>query len=97
MKKKISITLSSKVLARLDRLAGSKRSRSVVIERAIRNELRQQDSAINDAADLELINAAADQLNAGGGRRPGVHVGFQALIKASVILSPNRYRVSSFP
>jgi metal-responsive CopG/Arc/MetJ family transcriptional regulator len=64
MKKKISITLSSNVLARVDRLAGSKHSRSVVIERAIRNELRQQDSATDDAADLELINAAADQLNA---------------------------------
>ena len=64
MKKKISITLSSNVLARVDRLAGSKRSRSVVIERAIRNELRQQDSATDDAADLERINAAADQLNA---------------------------------
>ena len=64
MKKKISITLSSNVLARVDQLAGSKRSRSVFIERAIRNELRQQDSATDDAADLELINAAADQLNA---------------------------------
>jgi metal-responsive CopG/Arc/MetJ family transcriptional regulator len=64
MKKRISITLSSNILARLDRLAGSKRLRSVVIERAIRNELRQQSSAADDAADLELINAAADQLNA---------------------------------
>jgi len=64
MKKKISITLSSNVLARLDRVAGSKRLRSVVIERAIQNELRHQDSATDGAADLELINRAADQLNA---------------------------------
>lgn len=63
MKKKISITLSSDVLARVDKLAGSTRLRSVVIERAIRNELRQQDSAVDEAADLELINGAADQLN----------------------------------
>jgi predicted transcriptional regulator len=63
MKKKISITLSSNVLARIDKLAGSKRSRSVVIERAIRNELRQQSSSIDEVADLELINGAADQLN----------------------------------
>lgn len=63
MKKKISITLSSDVLARIDKLAGSARLRSVVIEHAIRNELRQQDSAVDEAADLELINGAADQLN----------------------------------
>jgi predicted transcriptional regulator len=63
MKKKVSITLSSSVLARLDRLAGSKRSRSVVIERAIRNELRRQSSPVDAVAELELINSAADQLN----------------------------------
>jgi len=45
-------------------LAGSMRSRSTFIERAIRNELRQQDGARDDAADLALINAAVDQLNA---------------------------------
>jgi DNA-binding Xre family transcriptional regulator len=40
-----------------------KQARSVVIERAIYSYLRPQDSAANEAADLELINAAADQLN----------------------------------
>jgi predicted transcriptional regulator len=63
MKKKISITLSLNVLARIDKLAGSKRSRSVVIERAIRNELRQQSSSVDEVYELELINNAADQLN----------------------------------
>jgi metal-responsive CopG/Arc/MetJ family transcriptional regulator len=63
MKKKISITLSSNVLARLDPLTGSKRLRSVVIEQAIRNKLRQESSSDDDAADLERINNAADQLN----------------------------------
>jgi metal-responsive CopG/Arc/MetJ family transcriptional regulator len=63
MKKRISITLSSNVLARVDRLAGSKCLRSAVIEQAIQNELRRQCSAADDAADLELINAAPDQLH----------------------------------
>jgi len=63
MKKKVSITLSSSVLARLDRLAGSKRSRSVVIERAIRNELQKQSGSVDEVADLERINNDADRLN----------------------------------
>ena len=63
MKERISIKLSSDVLVRVDQLAGSKRSRSLVIERAIRTYLRQQDSAANEVADLELINDDADRLN----------------------------------
>ena len=63
MKKKVSITLSSSVLARLDRLAGSKGSRSVVIERAIRNELQKQSGSVDEVADLERINNDADRLN----------------------------------
>ena len=63
MKKKISITLSSDALASVDQLAGSKRSRSVVIEQAIRSYLRQQAGAVGEVADLKLINDAADQLN----------------------------------
>jgi predicted transcriptional regulator len=64
MKKRISITLSSNMLACLDRLAGSKRLRSIVIERAIRSELRRQSIAVAEVDELELINNAADQLNA---------------------------------
>jgi metal-responsive CopG/Arc/MetJ family transcriptional regulator len=63
MKKKISITLSSDLLVRVNQLAGSKGSRSVVIERAVRSYLKQPASAVDEAADLELINGAADQLN----------------------------------
>ena len=44
-------------------MAGTKRSRSVVIEEAIRSYLRQQASAVAEANDLQLINAAAEQLN----------------------------------
>lgn len=63
MKKKISITLSFDALASLDKLAGTKRLRSVVIEEAIRSYLRQQAGAVAEANDLQLINAAAEQLN----------------------------------
>jgi hypothetical protein len=63
MKKKISITLSLDALASIDKLAGSKRLRSVVIEEAIRGYLRQQAGAVAEANDLQLINAAADELN----------------------------------
>ena len=37
--------------------------RSVVIEHAIRSELRQQSIAVTEVDELELINNAADQLN----------------------------------
>lgn len=63
MKKKASITLSSDVLAGVDRLAGSKHSRSAVIERVLRRYLREQARAAAQARDLELINGAADRLN----------------------------------
>jgi metal-responsive CopG/Arc/MetJ family transcriptional regulator len=51
------------VLVRVDRVAGSKQARSVVIERAIRSYLKQPASAVDEAADLELINSAADRQN----------------------------------
>jgi len=63
MKKKASITLSSDVLAGVDRLAGSKHSRSAVIERVLRRYLRERARAMAQARDLELINKAADRLN----------------------------------
>jgi metal-responsive CopG/Arc/MetJ family transcriptional regulator len=64
MKEKTSITLSSDVLARVDRLAGSKLSRSAFIERVLRNYLRDRARKKIHARDLERINAAADRLNA---------------------------------
>ena len=48
---------------RIDQLAGSKRWRPDVIERAISSYLRERDIAVNEVADLELINDAADRLN----------------------------------
>ncbi len=64
MKGKASITLSPDVLAGIDRLAGSQHSRSAVIESVLRHYLREQAQLAIHARDLELINAAADQLNA---------------------------------
>jgi metal-responsive CopG/Arc/MetJ family transcriptional regulator len=64
MKEKTSITLSGDVLAAIDRLAGSKQSRSAFIERVLREFLRQRARAAVQARDLERINAAAQRLNA---------------------------------
>ena len=64
MKEKTSITLSGDVLTAIDRLAGSKQSRSAFIERVLRQFLRQRARAAVQARDLERINAAAQRLNA---------------------------------
>jgi metal-responsive CopG/Arc/MetJ family transcriptional regulator len=63
MKKKTSVTLSSEVLAGIDRLAGTKHSRSAVIERILRKYLREQAEAAAEARDLAILNDAADRLN----------------------------------
>ena len=64
MKEKTSITLSRDVLNGIDRLAGSRRSRSAVIEQVLRLYLRRQERARVDPHDLEILNRAADRLNA---------------------------------
>jgi metal-responsive CopG/Arc/MetJ family transcriptional regulator len=63
MKEKTSITLSRDVLKSVDRLAGSKHSRSAFIERVLRRYLRERAKAALQARDLERINNAADRLN----------------------------------
>jgi metal-responsive CopG/Arc/MetJ family transcriptional regulator len=64
MKEKTSITLSADILAGIDRLAGSKHSRSAFIEGVLRHYLRQQARAQVQARDLDRLNQAAEQLNA---------------------------------
>jgi metal-responsive CopG/Arc/MetJ family transcriptional regulator len=64
MKEKTSITLSGDVLTAIDRMAGSRQSRSAFIERVLRQFLRQRARAAVQARDLERINAAAQRLNA---------------------------------
>jgi len=64
MKEKTSITLSGDILTAIDRLAGSKQSRSAFIERVLREFLRERARAALQARDLERINTAAQRLNA---------------------------------
>jgi metal-responsive CopG/Arc/MetJ family transcriptional regulator len=64
MKEKTSITLSSDVLAGLDRLGRGKQSRSAIIESVLRQYLREHAQAKIRTRDLELLNREADQLNA---------------------------------
>lgn len=64
MKEKTSVTLSPDVLASIDRLAGSRLSRSAFIEHVLRRYLAEQVRAKRNARDLELLNQAADRLNA---------------------------------
>ena len=63
MKEKTSITLSGEVLAGIDRLAGSKHSRSAFIERVLRRYLWERARTAVQARDLERINAASERLN----------------------------------
>ncbi len=63
MKEKTSVTLSKDVLKDVDRLAGSKYSRSAFIERVLRRYLRERARAALEARDLERLNGAADRLN----------------------------------
>ena len=63
MKEKTSITLSPDILAKVDHLAGSKLSRSALIEQVLRNYFRERTRRKLQARDLERINAAADRLN----------------------------------
>jgi metal-responsive CopG/Arc/MetJ family transcriptional regulator len=63
MKEKIPVTLSPEVLAGIDRLAGTKQSRSAVIERVLRRYLQERARSAAQARDLEILNDAADTLN----------------------------------
>jgi metal-responsive CopG/Arc/MetJ family transcriptional regulator len=63
MKEKTSITLSKDVLENVDRLAGSKHSRSAFIERVLRRYMQERAKATVQARDLKRINNAAGRLN----------------------------------
>jgi metal-responsive CopG/Arc/MetJ family transcriptional regulator len=63
MKEKTSITLSTDVLTGIDHLAGSKKSRSAVIEHVLRQYLREQAHLRVQARDVELMNRHADEFN----------------------------------
>ena len=63
MKEKTSITLSSDVLAWVDRNAGSKTSRSAFIEGVLRAYFKEKAREALHKRDFELINKHADALN----------------------------------
>ncbi len=64
MKEKVSIALSKEVLVRIDRMAGAGQSRSAFIETVLAQYLDKQARMQVEARDLELLNRAADELNA---------------------------------
>ncbi len=63
MKEKTSITLSREVLTGIDRIAGSRQSRSAFIEEVLLQYLRDRARAQRDARDIEIINRHAEKLN----------------------------------
>jgi metal-responsive CopG/Arc/MetJ family transcriptional regulator len=63
MKKKISITLSTDLLLKIDQLIGSDGSRSAFIEKVLNDHLRELERQAIHQRDFELINANADSLN----------------------------------
>lgn len=63
MKEKTSITLSREILRDIDKLSGSKRSRSAFIENVLLHYLRESARSQRDARELQLINTNAEQLN----------------------------------
>ena len=63
MKEKTSITLSPEALNEIDRLAGSKGSRSAVIDDVFRRRRRERIRAERGARDLAILNKFADELN----------------------------------
>lgn len=64
MKEKTSVTLSPEVLNGIDRLAGSKRSRSAFIEDVLRQYLRERVKKERGARDLAILNKFAEEMNA---------------------------------
>ena len=63
MKEKTSVTLSSDVLVDIDRLAGSKGSRSAFIEDVLRQFLRGQKKAERRERDLAILTKYAREMN----------------------------------
>jgi metal-responsive CopG/Arc/MetJ family transcriptional regulator len=63
MKEKTSITLSSDLLADVDRSAGAAKSRSAFIEGVLRDYFKEKVRQSIHQRDIELINANADYLN----------------------------------
>jgi metal-responsive CopG/Arc/MetJ family transcriptional regulator len=64
VKAKTSVTLSVPLLVKIDKLIGERASRSAFIEKVLKDYLRDAEREAIQQRDMELINAAADRLNA---------------------------------
>jgi metal-responsive CopG/Arc/MetJ family transcriptional regulator len=64
MKAKISLTLSEDLIASIDKLAGTKVSRSAYIEQILREFVNRRVQARKEAREVAAINRHAEQLNA---------------------------------
>lgn len=63
MKVKTSISLSRETVKAIDRLAGTSRSRSSVIEWAIQELVKRESRRLQTEREIALINRHADALN----------------------------------
>jgi len=63
MKVKTSITISENLLSLIDDLYGRQRSKSEIIEEALRDYLERQERMKRDMEDLTILNKKADKLN----------------------------------
>ncbi len=63
MKAKTSLTLSEALIASIDRLAGSKVSRSAYIEQILREFVDRRAQARRDAREVAALNRVATQMN----------------------------------
>ena len=62
MKSKTSITLSADVLEAVDKIANGNRTRSEIIERAVREYIQRMADAKRDQRDLEILNRSAKRM-----------------------------------
>jgi metal-responsive CopG/Arc/MetJ family transcriptional regulator len=63
MRVKTSVTIDESVLRAIDKATSRTRSRSRVIEEAAREFLARRARSAREARDLDILNAAADELN----------------------------------
>jgi metal-responsive CopG/Arc/MetJ family transcriptional regulator len=63
MRVKTSVTIDERVLRAIDKATTPSRSRSRLIEDAAREFLARRARNAREARDLEILNAAADELN----------------------------------
>ena len=64
MKVKTSVTLSEELIRQIDALSSQYRTRSALIEQAVRDFLAAQVKRTRDAQNLEILNRRAEALNA---------------------------------